>query len=379
MKNEQWQMKNDMSASPNNENKSYSNMAERHHRRAVGSASVITGVRPAAARRRGLPDEYQREVEERDYQARYERELQERRQQRASERRDARRETRQREILSGRVEKRPRSKPVSDATRRWFYLVLIALAALILLVGSVMAYNRVTGSQLFVLKEIELQGTKNVAAEELLRALERYKSLSLWQLDLQAIRATMEKNPWVREAEVSRVLPDSLRVTIHEREPVAPWHTPNDAVVWVDREARRLGELDFNQMQNVPPIIKGLEDGTSEAAKAANQQRMQIYERLLKELDQGGTKLSEEIDEVELKDVQAVRLHLLKRKVYVMVGGKDFRTRLEIALKVLEAIERKDLSTLSFYRIADAQRVSESRIAYLNVIRPEQVVVGLAE
>lgn len=368
-----------MSASPNNENQSYSNMAERHHRRNVGTASVITGVRPAAARRRGLPDEYQREVEERDYQARYERELSERRQQRATERREARRETRQREILSGRVEKRPRPKPISDATRRWFYVVLIALATLILLVGSVMAYNRVTGSQLFVLKEIELQGTKNVASEELLRALERYKSLSLWQLDLQAIRATMEKNPWVREAEVSRVLPDSLRVTIHEREPVAPWHTPNDSVVWVDREARRLGELDFNQMQKVPPIIKGLEDGTDAAAQAANKHRMQLYERLLKELDQGSAKLSEEIDEVELKDVQAVRLHLLKRKVYVMVGGADFRARLEIALKVLEAIERKDLSTLSFYRIADTQRVSESRIAYLNVIRPEQVVVGLAQ
>jgi cell division septal protein FtsQ len=364
-----------MSASPNNENKRYSNMAERHHRRNVGTASVITGVRSSSARRRGLPDEFQREAEERDYQARYERELQERRQQRAAERR----ETRQREILSGRVEKRPRPKPMSAATKRWFYVVLIALAALILLVGSVMAYNRVTGSQLFVLKEIELQGTKRAASEELLRALEPYKARSLWQLDLQAIRAVMEKNPWVREAEVSRVLPDSLRVTIHEREPVAPWHTPNDAVVWVDREARRLGELDFNQMPKVPPIIKGLEEGTDAAVQAANQKRMQLYERLLNELDQGATKLSEEIDEVELKDVQAVRLHLLKRKVHVMVGGTDFRARLEIALKVLEAIERKDLSTLSFYRIADVQRVSESRISYLNVIRPEQVVVGLAQ
>jgi cell division septal protein FtsQ len=367
-----------MNASPNNENKSYSNMAERHHRRGVGSASVITSVR-TSARRHGLPDEYQREMEEREYQARYERELQERRQKRATERREGRRETRHREILSGRVEKRPRPKPVSDATKRWFYVVLIAFAALILLVGSMMVYNRVTGSQLFVLKEIELQGTTRAASEELLRALEPYKSRSLWQLDLQAIRATMEKNPWVREAEVSRVLPDSLRVTIHEREPVAPWHTPNNAVVWVDREARRLGELDFNQMQNVPPIIKGLEEGTDAAAQAANRQRMQLYGRLLKELDDGATKLSEEIDEVDVKDMQAIRLHLLKRKVHVMVGSTDFRARLEIALKVLEAIERKDLSTLSFYRIADAQRVSESPISYLNVIRPEQVVVGLAQ
>ena len=351
----------------------YSNMAERHHRRGVGTSSVITGVR--AAQRRGLPSDPPPpvEVEERDYQARYEHNLQERRQQRATERREARKK----EIPSGRSEKRARQPQISDATKHWVYLGMLALLVVILLVGSVMAYSKVSGSQLFILKEIELQGAKRAAPEELMRALEQYKSRSLWQLDLQTIRATIKQNPWVREAEVSRVLPDSLRVTIQEREPVAPWHTPSNAVVWVDQDARSLGELDFNQMQNVPPIIKGLEEGTSPDVKGANQRRMEMYKKLLNELDQGGAKLSEEVDEVELKDVQGVRLHLLKRKVSVMVGGAEFRPRLEKAIKVLDAIERKDLSALGFFKIADAEKlVNGNRISYLNVTHPERVVVG---
>ncbi len=365
-----------MASSPDKGKPDYSNMAERHQRRGVGTSSVITGVRASSAQRRGLPNDPlpQTEVEERDYQARYERDLQERRQQRATERREARKK----EIKSARVEKHPRQMQVSDSTKRWVYFGMIALLALILLVGTVMAYDKVTGSQLFVLKEIELQGASRAKPEELLRALEPYKSRSLWQLDLQTIRATMEKNPWVREAEVSRVLPDSLRVTIHEREPVAPWHTPSNSVVWVDQEARSLGELDFNQMQNVPPIINGLEEGTGEDVKAANRRRMELYKKLLNELDQGGAKLSEEIDEVSLKDVQGVRLHLLKRKVSVMVGGTDFRPRLEKAIKVLDAIERKDLSALGFFKIADAEKlVNGNRISYLNVTHPERVIVGL--
>lgn len=368
-------MKDDMSASPNNKNQNYSNMAERHHRRGVNSSSVITGVKTSSGRRRGLPEDFAREAEEREYQARYERELTERRQQRATERR----ETRQREIKSKRVEKRPRKPQANELTKRWVYLVMIALLALILLVGSVMAYSKVTGSQLFVLKEIELQGTKRVSSEELLRTLETYKSRSLWQLDLQAIRTTMERNSWVQEAEVSRVLPDSLRITIHEREPVAPWHSPQGPVVWVDREARSLGELDFNQMEKVPPIIVGLEVGTGEVIKAANQRRMQVYQLLLNELDQGGAKLSEEVDEVDLKDVQAVRL-MLKRKISVFVGSSEFRSRLEKANKVLDAVERKDLSTLGFFKITDADRlINGSRISYLNVTHAERVIVGLAE
>ena len=99
---------------------------------------------------------------------------------------------------------------------------------------------------------------------------------------------------------------------------------------------------------------------------------------MLNELDQGGAKLSEEIDEVSLKDVQGVRLHLLKRKVSVMVGGTEFRPRLEKAIKVLDAIERKDHSALGFFKIADAEKlVNGNRISYLNVTHPERVIVGL--
>jgi cell division septal protein FtsQ len=344
-----------MASSPNNEKQSYSNLAERHHRRGVNATSVITGVKTSASRRRGLPEDFQREAEEREYQAHYEHQLQERRQQRAAERR----ETRKREIPSGSIEKRPRAKPVSETTKRGITFVLIALAALILLVGSVMAYNQITDSPLFAVKEVELQGAKQASRAELLQILEAYKARSLWQLDLQAIRAAVEKHPWVLEAEVSRVLPNALRVSVHERS---------------------LGELDFNQTDKVPPIISGLEEGASNEVKAANRRRMTVYERLMNELDQGGTKLSEEIDEIRLDDPQALRLHLIKHNVDVLVGSTEFRVRLEKAFKVLDAIERKDLSTLGFYKITDVERLVHSgRISYLNVTHAERVIVGLPE
>lgn len=365
-----------MASSPNNENSNYSKLAERHHRRGVGAAGVITGAKSTSARRRGLPEEFQHEAEEQDYQARYDQQWRERNQQRAAERR----ESRQREIHSGRIEKRPRKTPTSAANKRWFHVTVMGLAGLILLTGAVLAYNRLSGSQFFVVKEIELEGAKRASREELLRILAAYKTRGLWQVDLQAIRAAVEKNPWVLEAEIARVLPDALRVTVHEREPIAPWRNANNSIVWVDREGRSLGELDFNQTDKVPPIINGLEEGTSNDSKAANQRRMEVYQRLLNELDQGSAKLSEQIDEIRLNDLQTVRVHLLKHNVEVLIGSSDFRTRLEKAFKVLDAIERKDLSTLGFFKITDAERlVHGNRISYLNVTPAEHVVVGLAD
>lgn len=368
-----------MASSPNNENKPYSNLAERHHRRDTGrsiqATQVITGARTnASARRRGLPEDYQREVEEQDYQARYDRQWRERNEQRAAERR----EVRKREIPAGRIEKRPRKVVASDATKRGVYLTLLALAAVLVLTLSVMAYSKLSGVQFFVVKEIELQGAKRASREELLRDLAAYKARGLWQLDLQAIRATVEKNPWVLEADVARVLPDALRVTVHEREPVAPWRNANNSIVWVDREGRSLGELDFNQTDKVPPIINGLAEGVSNELKTVNRRRMEVYQQLLADLDQGSTKFSEAIDEVKLQEPQVVRVHLQKYNVDVLLGEADFRARLEKALKVLDAIERKDLSTLGFYKITDAERLVQSnRISYLNVTHPERVAVGL--
>ncbi len=365
-----------MASSPNNENSGYSKLAERHHRRGVNATSVITGAKTTSARRRGLPEEFQHEAEEQDYQARYDQQWRERNQQRATERR----ESRQREIHSGRIEKRPRKTPTSATNKRWFYVTVIALVGVILLAGAVMTYNRLSGSQFFVVKEIELEGTKRASREELLRILEAYKTRGLWQLDLQAIRAAVEKNPWVLEAEIARVLPDALRVTVHEREPVAPWRNANNSIVWVDRDGRSLGELDFNKSDKVPPIISGLEEGIGNETKVNNRRRMELYQQLLSELDQGSAKLSEEIDEIKLDDPQAVQLHLLRYNVDVLIGGSEFRAHLEKAFKVLDAIERKDLSTLGFYKITDAERlVHGNRISYLNVTHAERVVVGLAD
>ncbi len=46
-----------------------------------------------------------------------------------------------------------------------------------------------------------------------------------FEVDVEAVRAASRALPWVREASVRRVWPDSLHVAIVEREPVARWNS----------------------------------------------------------------------------------------------------------------------------------------------------------
>ncbi len=74
-----------------------------------------------------------------------------------------------------------------------------------------------------------------------------------------------------------------------------------------------------------------------------------------------------------------MRLRLADRRVMILVGGRDFRTRLQTALKVLDAADRQDVAALGFLKVTDAKRLLDGgEIAYLNASRAERVIVGLA-
>lgn len=46
---------------------------------------------------------------------------------------------------------------------------------------------------------------------------------NFFTIDLQAVRRSFESVPWVRHAQVRRIWPNQLRVTLEEREPLARW------------------------------------------------------------------------------------------------------------------------------------------------------------
>jgi hypothetical protein len=89
--------------------------------------------------------------------------------------------------------------------------------------------------------------------------------------------------------------------------------------------------------------------------------------------------LSDRVDEVHLDEVSDVRLRLADRRVMILVGGRDFRTRMQTELKVLDAADRQDVAALGFLKVTDAKRLLDGgEIAYLNASRAERVIVGLA-
>src|SRR5215210_909041 len=96
-------------------------------------------------------------------------------------------------------------------------------------------YHAASASPFFTLRTVDIRGAGHASADQL-EALTRRAvgAQGVWRADLDAIRAELERQPWVRGATVARVLPSGLRVRITERVPRAVVRPSVGRLTWVD-------------------------------------------------------------------------------------------------------------------------------------------------
>lgn len=278
-----------------------------------------------------------------------------------------------------RVKRRALVRMIPEGFGSRLLKVSAALLFIALLFGGlIFALYLFGGSRFFAFRALQLEGNSRLTFPEVLKMVEEVTHEGVWRIKVKDVREQLLKNDLIAEAEVTRVLPDKLHVVIKEREPFALARR-GDKLVCVDRNGMMFGDESLLGGKNVPPLIKGLVDSGENIADQ-NRKLLMLYQQLLRELDNAEPQLSSRIDEVIFDDEMNVRLVLKDSRIIVMLGQEDFRTRLNAALDVLDAVRRKDAEALQVLKIEDAQRLlGGSRIAYLNATIPKRVIVGLAE
>lgn len=255
-----------------------------------------------------------------------------------------------------------------------------AIATLALLfTGIWLSVQLFSRSRFFSLRAVAVEGSVLLSREEVERIVKENTPDGVLRADLTLIREKLQQDELVKEVEVTRLLPDMLRVTIKEREPYTLARRKDGDVVCVDQNGVLFGKRSMFRGA-IPPLVSGLNETPDAAAQESNRQRLLLYKQLLEALDQSAPPLSSRIDEVIFDETGGIRLILAESGVAVMVGKEDFRVRLNAALDVLDAVRRKDADALQVLRIADAEKLlSGNRVAYVNATIPNRVIVGLAE
>ena len=157
------------------------------------------------------------------------------------------------------------------------FSILICLGAL-----SYLGYRNVAASDFFDVKRIDVVGVERASKEGIENVVRmETERTGVWRSDLFELKSKVEKQPFVRSASVTRVLPGGLRVQIVERQPVAlVTRSGRGYLADADGEILALAE---GPEDKLPFAMIGWDEAKSEKAMKDNTERVKIYQRMVAE------------------------------------------------------------------------------------------------
>src|SRR6202050_5179493 len=173
---------------------------------------------------------------------------------------------------------------------------------------------------------IEVTGMQSVTKAQIMEVMGADIGRNIFFIPLAQQKAQLEQIPWVESASVMRFVPNRLKVEIHERTPVA-----------FARVGPRMSLIDAGGtlMELTPkhkysfPVILGMNPGEPLSTRAP---RMKAYNELVQDLDSGGARYSQDLSEVDLSDLEDVKVRVNDPAgdVLVHLGSADYLRRYKI-------------------------------------------------
>ena len=175
---------------------------------------------------------------------------------------------------------------------------------------------------------IEISGTHNVSRAQVMEVLGGDIGRNIFFVPLAQRKAQLEQIPWVASASVMRFVPNRLKVEIKERTPVA-FARVGSRISLVDPGGVLMDLPTSGKRKYSFPVILGANAGEPLSTRAA---RMKIYNQVVKELDSGGGRYSQDLSEVDLSDPDDVKVvaNDPQGAVLVHLGSSNFLERYRI-------------------------------------------------
>jgi cell division protein FtsQ len=170
---------------------------------------------------------------------------------------------------------------------------------------------------------IDVTGMQNVTKAQIMEVMGADIGRNIFFIPLAQQKAQLEQIPWVESASVMRFVPNRLKVEIHERTPVA-FARVGPRISLIDAGGT-LMELPQKHRYSFP-VILGMNPGEPLSTRAP---RMKAYDELVQELDSGGARYWQDLSEVDLSDLDnlKVRVNDPAGDVLVELGSSDYLKR----------------------------------------------------
>jgi cell division protein FtsQ len=252
-------------------------------------------------------------------------------------------------------------------------LALVAAVGIAVVVAATVFSNAISSGG-FSLKTVTIIGAAHADVAGLEAIVRRDFPVNVLRIDLDQVRDRLEREAWVEQAEVRRILPSDLVIQIRERIPEVIFELSGELMladrtgILLDRYDPKYGKLDV-------PVFKGMagdDPAGYRAHQKENSARVVLGQRMLKELEAGSPAFVRNISEVDLSDPADAKLLLVDDTAEILLGDRDFLKRFQTLMANLS--QYRELQA-QYQEIASVDLRYEGQIIYRpRVTQGDQVV-----
>ncbi len=117
-------------------------------------------------------------------------------------------------------------------------------------------FNEILVKNGFVIKNIEIKGKIHLNENEILKIISSYKNINIFSINIQKIYKEINNHSWVKEGTIEIVYPDTLKVFLTEKEPIAIWQNKFGNKL-ITKNGDIILEKNLNYFKKYLPIIIG--------------------------------------------------------------------------------------------------------------------------
>lgn len=195
----------------------------------------------------------------------------------------------------------------------------------------------VTGSPTFEIAHVVLHGNDRLSRGEAMALVGDLRGQNVLSVGLEKWRQRLLTSPWVEDAVVRRVLPNTIDVAVRERTPMGIARLGRDLFLVdrtgtvIDAYAPTYADLDL-------PVIDGLGAPPRDGAPVVDAARSALVARLLADVAPH-ERIASRVSQIDVRDARDAVVLLDGDTVMLRLGDRDFAARLQDYLDVATALK----------------------------------------
>lgn len=225
---------------------------------------------------------------------------------------------------------------------------VVIIFSLILIVVIVLYTSLNSG--IFNSDNIEIEGNKYVESEYIIKALEVNNNKNIFRYNIKDMEEILLNNKYIDKVEIKRLLPNTLKVSIIEKEIVANLYN-EEIYCYIDKEGNFVDEIDENNKDNeVITVHIDYNKTDSQEIKFKNEENKKRLLYLLEYIKEEG--IYKKIDNIDMTKPNSINMGTKEDINILLNSDEELKYNISRLAMILADLQNKkqkggeiDLST----------------------------------